>query len=62
MRIGAVLHPTVRLALADGASVLKHVNRPHPRIVRIAGFRSRVISMKMAPERRIVLSVIRSGC
>ena len=28
MRIGAVLHPTVRLALADGASFLEHVNRP----------------------------------
>jgi hypothetical protein len=34
----------------------------HPRIVRIAGLRSLVISMEMAPERRIVLSVIRSGC
>jgi hypothetical protein len=28
MRIGAVLHPTVLLALADGACFLQHVNRP----------------------------------
>jgi hypothetical protein len=28
MRIGAVLHPAVLLALADGASFQKHVNRP----------------------------------
>jgi hypothetical protein len=28
MRIGAVLHPTVFLALADGTSVMKDVNRP----------------------------------
>ena len=28
MRIGAFLHPTVLLALADGASFLEHVNRP----------------------------------
>jgi hypothetical protein len=28
MRIGAVLRPTVLLALADGASILEHANRP----------------------------------
>jgi hypothetical protein len=28
MRIGAILHPTVRLALADGARFLEHVDRP----------------------------------
>jgi hypothetical protein len=33
----------------------------HPRIVCIAGLPSLVISMEIAPERRIVLSVIGSG-
>jgi hypothetical protein len=28
MWIGAVLHPAVRLAFADGASFMEHVNRP----------------------------------
>jgi hypothetical protein len=28
MRIGAILHPTVLLALADGARFLEDVNRP----------------------------------
>ena len=49
MRIGAVLYPAVLLALADGASFLKHANRPS-RIVRIAGLRSLVISIEIDSE------------
>ena len=35
MRIGAVLHPTMLLALADGAGLQQHGDRPSP-TVRIA--------------------------
>ena len=55
-----LIRGTVLLALADGACFLEHVNRPSAHRP-IAGLRSLVISMEMAPERRIVLSVIRSG-
>jgi hypothetical protein len=46
MRISAVLHPTVLLALADGGHFLQHAD---PRSVRIAGGRSFVISIGVAP-------------
>ncbi len=59
MRIGAVLHPAVRLALLDGASFLEHVNRPIRAASVLPVFGSRVISMEILPIRRIVSSAIR---
>lgn len=49
MRIGAFLHPSVLLALADAACFPEHVIA-RPRSVRIAGLGSPVISMEVAPD------------
>ena len=58
MRISAVLHPAVLFALPDGAGT----EIAHPRIVRIAGRRSLVISIKISPAGRSLAPPFVPGC
>jgi len=53
--IGAVLHPTVLPRTRRWRQRSEARQSPIRRIVRIVGLRSLVISIEMAPERRIVL-------
>jgi hypothetical protein len=48
---GAVLHPTVLFALADGAYFQQHGEIVHPRSVRIASGLSFVFSIEIVPAK-----------
>ena len=56
------MHGDTVIARIARLSGLPGARRAEGRIVRIVGLRSLVISIGMAPERRIVFSVIRSAC